>query len=124
MNARIQKANNRKAAYNKMIESEIIKWLVPFICGGAISLCGTVLSMWKTKRKRQRAVEDGLQCLLRAEIIRSYEKYSERGFAPVYAKEALRRVYISYHTLEGNDVATDLYNKTMALPTESKKENE
>ena len=103
-----------------MIESEFIKWLVPFICGGAISLCGTVLAMWKTKRKRQRAVEDGLQCLLRAEIIRSYEKYSERGFAPVYAKEALRRVYISYHTLEGNDVATDLYNKTMALPTESK----
>ena len=107
-----------------MIESEFIKWLVPFICGGAISLSGTVLAIWKSKRKRQRAVEEGLQCLLRFEIIRSYDKYSERGFAPVYAKEALRRVYISYHTLDGNDVATDLYNKTMALPTELKKNEE
>ncbi|MPN16592.1 hypothetical protein SDC9_163937 [bioreactor metagenome] len=62
----------------------------------------------------------GLQCLLRAEIIRSYEKYQDKGFCPLYAKEALKREYDSYHDLHGNDVATDLYRQMMALPTESK----
>lgn len=104
-----------------MIESEIIKWIVSFACGSAISLCGMVLAMWKAKRKRQCALENGVQCLLRLELIRSYDKYTDRGCVPIYAREAIDRAYKSYHNLKGNDVATDLFNKIMALPTESKK---
>lgn len=77
--------------------------------------------MWKNNRKKEKAIENGLQCLLRAEIIRSYEKYSDREYCPLYAKEALKREYDSYHNLGGNDVATDLYRQMMALPTEAKK---
>lgn len=105
------------------IANEFIKWLIPFVCGGTISLCGTVLAMWKSKRKKQKAVENGLQCLLRAEIIRAYEKYTERGYVPVYAVEALARMYNSYHELGGNDVATELYEKIKALPPEPKDKN-
>ena len=52
------------------------------------------------------------------EIIRSYDKYKEKKFAPVYVKEALTKAYCAYHALGGNDVATALYNETMELPTE------
>lgn len=93
-----------------------IKWLIPFLCGGAVSVAGALITTWKRGRKRERAVEMGLQCLLRAEIIRSFEKYTERSYCPLYAKEALKREYDSYHALGGNDVATDLYNQIMHLP--------
>lgn len=61
-------------------------------------------------------LEDGLQALLRIEIIRSHDKYMERKYCPVYAKESLSRAYNAYHTLGGNDVATELYHKVIELP--------
>ena len=99
-----------------------LKWLVPFLCGAAVSAAGTLFGAWKNGRKRDRAVESGLQSLLRAEIIRSYEKYTVRGYCPLYAKEALKREYDSYHLLGGNDVATELYHQVMILPTEERGE--
>lgn len=92
-----------------------IKWLIPFLCGGAVSLGGVIVSKIKLGKKKQDAVELGLQCLLRAEIIRQYEKWSEKKYCPIYAKEALKRAYSSYHALGGNDVATGLYEETMEL---------
>lgn len=86
-----------------------ISWLVPFVLGSA---AGSV-ALWFGMLK---AFRDGLQCLLRAEIIRQNEKWTEANFCPVYAKEALTRIYKSYHALKGNDVATDLYREVMELP--------
>ncbi|MBQ0125481.1 MAG: hypothetical protein KBS59_04050 [Clostridiales bacterium] len=88
-----------------------LKWLVPFICGAAITFAGTMFVKLK-------AIKAGIQCLLRAEIVRQYEKWTEREYCPVYAKEALSRAYKAYHNLGGNDVATELYHKIVALPTE------
>lgn len=95
-----------------------IKWLVPFLCGGVVSIAGALFATWKREHKKQTAVERGLQCLLRAEIIRSFEKYTDRGYCPIYAKEALKREYDSYHDLGGNDVATGLFKKVMLLSEE------
>lgn len=92
-----------------------LNWLIPFLCGGVIS---TVYARIGMNKKKIEAMAEGLQCLLRAEIIRSHDKYTEKAKCPIYAKEALKRAYKSYHTLDGNDVATDLYNETMHLPTE------
>jgi len=93
-----------------------LQWLVSFLCGGFITLIGMVLTILKKGRKRDKSLVDGLQCLLRAEIIRSHEKYVDRKYCPVYAREALTRAYAAYHNLGGNDVVTDLYNKIMTLP--------
>lgn len=97
--------------------NNFLGWLVPFVCGGAVTFAGTMFIKLK-------AIKNGLQCLLRAEIIRSYDKYKERGYCPLYAKEALTRAYKAYHALDGNDVATELYNDTMELPTEPPKQKQ
>lgn len=91
-----------------------VKWLVTFLLGGASAAVVTYFTMKKTKVK---SLENGVQCLLRAEIIRSYEKYVEQGYCPVHAKESLKRVYQAYRGLGGNDVATKLYHQTLSLPT-------
>ncbi len=97
-----------------MFYETIIKWLIPFLCGGLVT---AILALFK----RQKALETGVQCLLRAEIIRSHEKYTERGSIPIYAEEAVARAYHSYHQLGGNDVATELYEEIKNLPIEHKK---
>lgn len=104
------------------MQEAFIKWIVPFLCGGTVSIASVAISSLKSRNKRSHAIENGLQCLLRAEIIRSFEKYDDRGYCPLYAKEALKREYDSYHDLGGNDVATDLYKKMMAMQTEPSKE--
>lgn len=93
----------------------ILKWLIPAVCGGAVTWAVTYI---KLRKKHESALEEGLKCLLRAEIIRNHDKYLDRGYCPIYAKEALKRAYVAYHALRGNDVATQLYNEVMALPTE------
>lgn len=73
---------------------------------------------------RTKQLESGVQSLLRAEIIRSHEKYMDKRFCPVYAREALTRVYESYHALGGNGTMTELYRQVIALPTDKEENHE
>ena len=93
---------------------------VASLSGGLVSALCAVLSAGNRMRKRRSAADEGLQCLLRGEIIRTYEKAKERGFCPLYVKEAIKRAYSSYHALGGNDVATDLYHHLLQMETEKK----
>ena len=99
-----------------MIKEIFFRWLIPFLCGGAITFAGTM-------GIRLRAVKNGLQCLLRSEIIRSHDKYIERAYCPVYAKDALTKAYRAYHALGGNDVATSLYEAVMELPADKQRKD-
>lgn len=99
----------------------ILKWAVPFVCGGIITWAITYIKM---RKKRDSALEDGVQCLLRAEIISMYKEYQHKHYCPIYAKDSLKRMYGAYHNLGGNDVATDLYTKTLELPDLPPEEDE
>ena len=91
----------------------VLRWAVPFFLGGAVTFVVTYIKM---RHKRDRALEQGVQCLLRGEIIRDHKEYTAKGYCPVYAREALVRSYKAYHALGGNDVATELYETVMHLP--------
>lgn len=72
----------------------------------------------KDEEEKSRALSDGVEALLRQSIVADYNKYSDRGFCPIYAKESIKRAYKAYHTLGGNDVVTGLYHKILAMPEE------
>ncbi len=97
------------------MNTEIIAALI----GAAVTVANVAFTSITTRKRRRdertEQLEAGVQCLLRAEIIRSHEKYMERGKCPIYAREALTRAYQAYHALGGNDVATDLYHDLMEL---------
>lgn len=93
------------------ILSLVLRWLIPFICCGFITWLNGFLG-------KNKAMQEGLRSLLRAEIIRAYEKYTERGYCPIYAREPLTKVYEAYHAMGGNGTGTDFYKKTIALPFE------
>lgn len=90
--------------------SIVLRWFIPFICCGFAAWMSGYLG-------KNKAMREGLRSLLRAEIIRAYEKYTERGFCPIYAREPLTKVYEAYHTMGGNGSCTKFYNDTMALPS-------
>lgn len=93
--------------------SILVRWLIPFICCGFITWINTY-------HGKNKAMREGVRSLLRAEIIRAYEKYTERGYCPIYAREPLTKVYEAYHAMGGNGTGTDFYRKTIALPSEPK----
>lgn len=71
------------------------------------------------------ATRKGIRALLRADLIRLYNKYhDELGYCPIYVKQSLEDEYQQYHALKGNGVGTNLYNALMALPTEPPHEKE
>lgn len=70
------------------------------------------------EQKKNEAIAKGVQCLLRESIVSNYNKYSDKGSCPIYAKESIKSVYKSYHDLGGNDVATGLYRKLLEMPEE------
>lgn len=71
------------------------------------------------------ATRKGIRALLRADLIRMYNKYhDDLGYCPIYVKQSLEDEYQQYHALKGNGVGTNLYNALMALPTEPPHEKE
>ncbi len=81
-------------------------------------------SMVEEQRKTDEALAKGMQALLRASMVKDFNHYSGKGFAPIYARETFRSCYDNYHALGGNGVMTDIYNKFLALPTEEQNEKE
>lgn len=72
--------------------------------------------------KRQQAdielLKKGIQALLRAQMIADWNKWSTKGYAPIYAKENFENVWEQYHSLGANGVMNDIHIKFLELPTE------
>lgn len=110
-----------------MIKTDFTAIIVAAITGAV-----TVFNILYTNHARKKTaktqdeqnIEDGVQCLLRLEIIRCHDKYTARKYCPIYAKESLRRAYTAYHNLGGNDIATALYNDCISLPEQLKEDDE
>lgn len=82
--------------------------------------CAAIINRMKRSESRQTALELGVQALLRDRMIYSYNKYTEIGNAPIYAKENFSNMYKQYHELGANGVMTKLYEEFMTLPVEPK----
>lgn len=104
----------------QFIGSHWVEWLFTI----AVAILGwgykVIYSRMQVEQQKNEAIAEGVQSLLRESIVANYNKYSDKGVCPIYAKESIKKVYISYHKLGGNDVATELYKKILAMPEEVK----
>jgi len=88
-------------------------------------LCAAVMPVVGYLYAQVRASRAGIRALLRAEIIRVYNKYhDDKGYCPIYVKQSIEDIYKQYHALKGNGVGTHLYEAIMALPTEPPEKGE
>ena len=107
----------------QFMQAHWVEWLFAIIT----ALLGTgyknISTRLKAEQKKNNAIADGVQSLLRESIVNNYNKYTDREYCPIYAKESTKKVYSAYHNLGGNDVATELYNKILVMPEEKKENN-
>lgn len=97
----------------------IYNWLclfgVPTIIGSAI-----VYARTQTKKNIEQinAVKRGVQALLRAQMISDYNKWMDKGYAPIYARQNFENCWQNYHDLGANGVMDDIHIRFLQLPTE------
>lgn len=97
----------------------IYNWLC--LLGVPTLIITAVKWIWAQEKKQRMDLESvraGLQALLRAELIRDYNKWTERGYAPIWARDNFENVYAQYHNLGKNGVMDGLRVEFLALPTE------
>ena len=60
--------------------------------------------------------EEALVAMLRDRIIQSCRFFIKKGSVPAFERENIEKMYIAYHALGGNDIASDIYRKIRELP--------
>lgn len=102
----------------------VYQWLcllgVPAVIAGISKYLHTLI---KHNSEDSKALKAGVQALLRSQMISDYNKWSERGYAPIYARENFENCWKQYHSLGVNGVMDDLHEKFLELPTTPVNEN-
>lgn len=100
------------------ISAHWIQWLFAAICAFLAWGHKTIATQLKDEKAKNEAISQGVQALLRESIVTAYNKYSDKGYCPIYAKESIKKAYKAYAALGGNDVASELYRKILAMREE------
>lgn len=110
----------------------VIKWAITALLAGVVSFITAKMKIRKAKSeeadkaiqdkfdaldKKDEMLQTALRSMLRQEIIITYEKYIEIGWAPVYVKDNMQEMYECYHALGGNGMITHLVEEFLNLPT-------
>ena len=57
------------------------------------------LATIKNYHQENEAVKLGIQAILRESIVSNYNKYKDRGYIPIYARESVKKIYEAYTDL-------------------------
>lgn len=79
-------------------------------------LLTTLIHSYHHKANSDKCIKRGLQALLRAKMLDEWAKYSEKGYAPTWAKENFENCWQQYHSLGANGVMNNIHESFMELP--------
>ena len=94
----------------------VYQWLCLF------SVPSILLAIFTHLFTQIRAVKRGLQALLRAQLINDYNKWHDKGYAPIYARQNFENCWRQYHALGANGVMDNIHELFFDLPTEPPEE--
>lgn len=92
----------------------IISYLVPAALGAGI---GFLSSKLKKNKAKEKAIEEGVQALLRNELVREYREYKAKGELSILDKDNIEAMFEQYKNLGGNGTVKHLIEELMELPT-------
>lgn len=99
---------------NVNVLSILIAYLIPTFLGAVI---GFLTSRVKKDRAKEKAIEEGVQALLRNELVRRYREYEIKGEMSILDKENIEEMFKQYENLGGNGTVKQLMTELMHLPT-------
>ena len=94
-----------------------IEWAFGLVAGGLLWGFRSLAKKVKSNSEEQAAIKAGLQALLRAQMVNDYNHYTEKGYAPLYARENFENCWKQYEALGKNGVMSDIRQKFLSLPT-------
>lgn len=92
----------------------VLGYLIPTILGGLLGFLSTKL---KGNRKKDKAIEEGVQALLRNELIRRYREYQDKGSMTILDKENVEAMFKQYENLGGNGMVKQLMQELLSSQT-------
>lgn len=99
------------------MHEEVMTYFVDFAFGLIAAVLMARLRKVDRYIKEVDSAKNGVKALLRDAIIQQYNKYEERGFVPIYARESMEQMYKEYKNLGGNGAIENLVAKLHRLPT-------
>jgi len=96
------------------IISIILSYLIPAGLGAGIGFLSTKV---KKNQAKEKAIEEGVQALLRNELVREYREYKSKGELSILDKENIEAMFNQYKNLGGNGTVKHLIEELMELPT-------
>ena len=92
----------------------ILSYLIPTILG---AILGFIATNFKKNKKKDLAIEQGVQALLRNEIIRRYREFESKGEISILDKENLEEMFEQYKNLGGNGTVKKMMDELLNLKT-------
>ena len=102
-----------------MLEFIIKYWLeigFAIICGAFSYLFKRLMTKQKQDAEKQKAIENGVQALLRNELVRRYREYETKGEITILDKENIEHMLEEYKNLGGNGTVAKMYEEMLSLP--------
>ena len=96
------------------ILSIILSYLMPAGLGAGV---GFLSSKLKKNREKEKAIEEGVQALLRNELVREYREYKAKGELSILDKDNIEAMFKQYKNLGGNGTVKHLVEEILELPT-------
>lgn len=93
----------------------IIKYWLEIAFTAIVSAISYILKKIFGLYKRQKAIETGVQALLRNELIRRYREYELKQEITILDKENIEHMYNEYKNLGGNGTVAKMYEDLMNL---------
>ena len=103
----------------------VINYLIPVVLGSILGFLTTKLKESKKKnrekeekqQKKLETLENGVQALLRNELIKGYREYEEKGEITILDKENITHMFEEYKNLGGNGTVKSMFEDLLELPT-------
>ena len=96
---------------------EWYQWIGVLGVPSVVSILAWFYHIIRKQSAQYAALKMGLQAMLRAQMINDYNYWSEKGYAPVYARQNFENLWEQYHALGANGVMSDIHEKFLDLPT-------
>ena len=98
----------------------VVKYWLEVVFGLIVSGLTTAVAILakrlKATKVTNKAIADGMQCLLMYQLRNEGEKHVNSGICSVDDKREFERAYNAYHTLGGNGTITSLKDQVLNLP--------
>lgn len=92
----------------------ILNYFIPLALGSVLGFLSTKL---KSRKKKDIAIEEGVQALLRNELIRRYREYKTKGEMTILDRENIEAMFKQYKNLGGNGTVKELMDELLDVPT-------